>query len=305
MSDYVKIKRSLLTGIADAIRLKFALGGSYTPAKMADIINNIVVDGSSINENKFITGVWTEYSDDDVLEIATGTFNNSKNLVSVSFPNVQKISGYGSFYGCTILESVNLPALSSITGLYAFCNCRALTTISLPELAEIRGGTSFDGCAALTIVDMPKLASITASNVFARCTSLQTISLQKLVTISSYTFQNCTSLTSVDLPMLTNLAPYVFIGCTSLTKLDLPMLSNIENYGLYNATALNTLILRNETMCTLGSSSPLYGTPIASGTGYVYVPSALVDTYKADSNWSTFAAQIRAIEDYPDICGTT
>ena len=44
-------------------------------------------------------------------------------------------------------------------------------------------------------------------------------------------------------------------------------------------------------------------TVIASGTGYVYVPSALVNSYKSATNWSTYADQIRAIEDYPDITG--
>ena len=34
-----------------------------------------------------------------------------------------------------------------------------------------------------------------------------------------------------------------------------------------------------------------------------YVPTSLVDTYKSATNWSTYAEQIRAIEDYPEITG--
>jgi hypothetical protein len=49
--------------------------------------------------------------------------------------------------------------------------------------------------------------------------------------------------------------------------------------------------------------SGVNNTPIGKGTGYVYVPSALIETYKTATNWSTFAAQFRAIEDYPEICG--
>ena len=56
-------------------------------------------------------------------------------------------------------------------------------------------------------------------------------------------------------------------------------------------------------MATLGGKGAFNMSPIASGTGYIYVPAALVDSYKAASNWSTYANQIRAIEDYPDICG--
>jgi hypothetical protein len=44
-------------------------------------------------------------------------------------------------------------------------------------------------------------------------------------------------------------------------------------------------------------------TKIANGEGYIYVPASMVDSYKSASNWSTYAAQIRAIEDYPEITG--
>lgn len=40
------------------------------------------------------------------------------------------------------------------------------------------------------------------------------------------------------------------------------------------------------------------GTPIANGTGYIYVPSALIEQYKVAENWSTYASQFRALEDY-------
>ena len=40
-----------------------------------------------------------------------------------------------------------------------------------------------------------------------------------------------------------------------------------------------------------------------NGTGFVYVPAESVDTYKSATNWSTYAEQIRAIEDYPEITG--
>ena len=53
-----------------------------------------------------------------------------------------------------------------------------------------------------------------------------------------------------------------------------------------------------------GTTVTLKNTPIASGTGYIYVPAALVDSYKAATNWSNFAAQFRALEDYT-VDGTT
>ena len=57
------------------------------------------------------------------------------------------------------------------------------------------------------------------------------------------------------------------------------------------------MIIRSDTVCTLNSTNAFTGTP------YIYVPSALVNSYKTATNWSSYAAQIRAIEDYPEICG--
>ena len=63
------------------------------------------------------------------------------------------------------------------------------------------------------------------------------------------------------------------------------------------------MILRSETMAVLKYTKAFEGTPIESGTGYIYVPAALIDSYKTATNWTQYADQFRAIEDYPDICG--
>jgi hypothetical protein len=42
-------------------------------------------------------------------------------------------------------------------------------------------------------------------------------------------------------------------------------------------------------------------TPLASGTGFIYVPQDLIEAYKIDENWSQYANYFRAIEDYPEV----
>jgi hypothetical protein len=66
-------------------------------------------------------------------------------------------------------------------------------------------------------------------------------------------------------------------------------------------SVLDTLILGHSAVCPLAATTAFNNTPIAKGTGYVYVPKDLVDAYKTAENWSTFANQIRAIEDYPEV----
>ena len=125
----------------------------------------------------------------------------------------------------------------------------------------------------------------------------------RVTTVGAYAFQNCSSLTSVSFPNVTSIGDYAFNAANKLAKADLPKVTSIGQHGFSAANALEALILRNtEKVCSLGSDAVSY-TKISSGSGYIYVPAALVDSYKAAANWKNYADQIRAIEDYPEITG--
>ena len=94
-----------------------------------------------------------------------------------------------------------------------------------------------------------------------------------------------------------------FMGCSNLAKIDFDVLEEMKDADFYECSALTAVIIRSPAVCTMSTSNAFKLTPIASGTGYIYVPAALVDSYKAATNWSVYADQIRAIEAYPDICG--
>ena len=61
---------------------------------------------------------------------------------------------------------------------------------------------------------------------------------------------------------------------------------------LNGCTALKTIVLRSAGLCSLVNANALTGTPFASGGtgGTVYVPSALIESYKTATNWSTLYA---------------
>ena len=94
-----------------------------------------------------------------------------------------------------------------------------------------------------------------------------------------------------------------FGGCSNLAKIDFDVLEEMKDADFYKCSALTAVIIRSPAVCTMSTSNAFMLTPIASGTGYIYVPAALVDSYKAATNWSVYADQIRAIEAYTDICG--
>ena len=73
------------------------------------------------------------------------------------------------------------------------------------------------------------------------------------------------------------------------TSIDLAV-TEIGDYAFYN-NDLATVTLRANQIVTLGENA-LYGCPIA----HIYVPSALVNSYKAASGWSAYASRIQPIE---------
>ena len=115
---------------------------------------------------------------------------------------------------------------------------------------------------------------------------------------------SCTSLSSIDIPSILSVGNYAFRKCNALIKIDLYQTYGIGTFAFYECPNLDAVILRKtDKVCTLSAANAFQYTKIADGEGYIYVPSALVDSYKSATNWSTYAARFRAIEDYPDICG--
>lgn len=139
---------------------------------------------------------------------------------------------------------------------------------------------------------------------FASCRSLTTVNFPAVRTISVYAFWGCTALTTINLPSVMGVSSNAFAGCTSLVMVDLPAATTIANLGFNGCSGLKALILRNKNCCALSNANAFNGTLIASGTGHIYVPAALMDSYKEGTGWSTYAAQFRALEDYT-VDGTT
>jgi hypothetical protein len=166
---------------------------------------------------------------------------------------------------------------------------------------------AFRGATALVSINLPKATSI-ATNAFYGCTKLTDVNMPLVKTIASNTFNGCSIIPSIVLPSLTSSDSYMFRYCYKLATIDLPVITNIAANMFSDCRTLTAVILRSPTMCTLANTSAFTNCYHFTGTtnsqynpnglkdGYIYVPSALVDTYKAATNWSTYASQFRAIE---------
>lgn len=98
--------------------------------------------------------------------------------------------------------------------------------------------------------------------------------------------------------VLTSLGTFAFKGCSALITVNLPNVTSIGNNSFHTCSNLSALILQSSTMCELKDINAFYSASIQNKKGYIYVPKALVDSYKTATRWSTYASQFRAIEDY-------
>lgn len=233
---------------------------------------------SVAKQTRRITGDYTRMTTDKIEEALTGfgsykkVFNKTIEEIDFALPMV--LSPY-SFLSCVKLKEVTSDRVKIIDE-YAFSNCTSLIQVDFPSATEVYWGV-FNECMNLEEVNLPNATNIEGS-CFWGCEKLKTINIEKVEFINNNTFTNCVSITNIDLPSVKRIYGY---------------------YTFNNCVELKSLILRNEEKVELYSYSDMFtDTPIENGTGYIYVPAALVDTYKADDSWSNWASQFRALEDY-------
>lgn len=261
----VLVEETSLSNIASAIRVKNGSTAVYKPGEMAAAITNLPTGGGSGSSS-----------------------DNEDGLIADTLTNY---------------ENTRVTRIKD----YCFYNSIKLATASFPNTTEV-GKYAFQYCTALTQINIPKATTIGYS-CFEEASKLSTVSLSNVQTLGAAAFIRCSSLTSIKLPQVKKLQSNTFYNCTLLNKADLGSCQQFDGQTQFgNCAALVTLILRGNTVCSApypvnSYKGALANTPIANGNGYIYVPRALVDTYKNSTNWVEMANYIRAIEDYPDITG--
>ena len=229
---------------------------------MSDFINTIDQLGDEVVTNLLIDRTITEFKDNVFIKLPLYFLVGCSKLETVSFPNVVVIDDY-AFSDCTSLHTVDFPNTTEV-GPYAFRNCTSLTAVNLPNATKFNGNAFYD-CKSLTTINLPN-ATILGNSIFSNCQQLETVDLPKVTSILSSAFSSCWVLTAV---ILRNETTVTLSGTSAFNNC-------YHILGTVNAT----------------------GNPTGAKDGYIYVPRALVDSYKTAPNWSTYATQFRALEDY-------
>lgn len=189
-------------------------------------------------------------------------------IENISNDKAQYIKDYG-FYKHSSLSTASFSNAKSV-GNYAFYQCPNLIAVNVP-LVENIGTFTFKGCSSLNTADFPLVT-----------------------TLENGAFDECVNLSMVNLPLLQVIKPLTFRKCKVLATADFNNVTSIGTQAFYDS-GITSLTLRSNTVVTLENEDAFYFTPIESGTGYIYVPSDLVDNYKSANGWSTYANQIQAI----------
>lgn len=240
------------------------------------LIKNITIEEGVISLGNYVFSENTaleEISLPSTLETIGGyAFKNDSKLKGIDIPNKVKAIPESCFYNCTSLGSVTYANDITSIGASAFYGT-AIKGISIPSSVTSIGGNCFQNS---------KLESVDLSN-YAQST------------ISDSLFYNCKMLESAILPTSISALPNNLLrGCSSLKTIDIP--SNVTTLGsntFWGCTSLESVTIRCSSEVTVSNIANTFNSVPADCA--IYVPSDLVDTYKASSKWSSRAEYIQAI----------
>lgn len=232
----------------------------------------------------------------------------SLEIEDLSLPNLETL-GQNAFYGVKIkkisnlgkitvlqkeqeaeqifgnksyLESIVLPnSLTTIkdNALYGYSNA----TCNLPQSITTLGQTCLRKMTKLAVdVDLPNLTACSAG-VFSQSgiTSIKDLGgITAIPTTGDYTRGFCYSCSNLEYVVLSN------------------KIASIGNCAFQQCIKLKDVVLQATTPPQMGNRV-FDSTPIASGTGFIYVPDESVTAYQEATNWSSYASRIKGISELP------
>lgn len=194
-----------------------------------------------------------------------------------------------------------------------------LTKVEIGEGVTNLGAYAFEYCFALEMCSIPKGVTGVGTYVFGYCISLKHVTFPKGFTgYSTYTLRDCSGLSTVSLPQgAASFSTGVFYYCTGLSHINIPETAkSLGVYFLQYCSALGSLTVPSSiTSFGAFAFAACYSTGIYDFTAYASVPSLgnanvfnnipadckiivreeLLDSWKAATNWSTYADRIVSI----------
>lgn len=267
----VVVSKELLDALAQHINAKAGATGAKTIAQMQAAVDALPV----MTLKEYAQSGWPDsvLSDAGITSVRKYAFCFNTDLQQAIMPNVTTV-GEGAFRGCVNLTAFNFEKVTAIED-YAFGNCSVLgPALELPKVkfGSTAGRYAFQYDTAITSVSAP-VTNLIPHSCFTRCTSLESISFPQADTFNDWCFSYCSALKEATLPAVKTFTRYAFAG-----------------------SGLEKLVLPGDIVAKIAADT-FQNTPIASGTGYVYVPDNLLEGYKAAAHWPSIADQIKPLSE--------
>ena len=255
-----------------------------------------------------------------VTSIGKSAFQDCFNLRDVKILGSVTSIRDNAFNGCYILQSINIPEGVTSIGTSAFQSCRSLQSITIPESVTSIGTSAFQGCSnAVFSVNVNNFAP--TASVFSNCrkltgnlniiadeiphdafaftgiTSLFCKANKITRTTGGGAFYGCSKLARVELTDIKEIGSFTFNGCTALSLAIIgDTVTKIDSSAFLNCLTLARLVVKAATPPTLASDT-LKG---CSKLTAIYVPDEAVETYKAATNWISYAAKIQPLSGFSE-----
>lgn len=284
--------------------------------------NNTSIE--SFDEFKYFTGV---------TQTKSAAFQYCRNLKKITFPVSLTNIGIFTFRNCPI-EEIEIPKNVTSLANQAFFSCDKLKIVKFKNRIPVDNNW-FDSCYNITSyqvenndVIMGKNDCVYSSNEL----SLYAVPPMKLLTdlsgvvnITSRAFSNNRAIESLIVPESVTTIGMTAFQSSYLKKIIIEGKVSFHNLPFYRsklevivfkkdfvisqqlffrANSLHSIVIEHDSLVSISNDGSLSDTPIANGSGFIYVPGNLVEDYKAAANWSTYANQIKPInvaDALPDI----
>ena len=218
---------------------------------------------------------------------------------------VQVFSGCSNLYGLDI-SGWNTSSVTSMESMFNGCYSLQSLDVSDWDTSGVKNMSYiFCNCSTLQNLDVSEwdVSSITnMSNMFQNCYSLQSLDVSGWDTSGvknmNYMFYNCNNLQSLDVSSwdfsgVTSMGS-VFQNCYFLQNISFTNITTVGSSMFAYCPMATAFVFNVSAVPTLSNTDAFTGNNFANGQKILF-PSALVDTAKAATNWSTYASYIDAI----------
>ena len=272
-------------------RLKNAVGSNVVALYSSSIFLNCrEMENLSFPECVLVRGLLNVYANNfNFPKVVFMECSNIKCSSVFNAPNLVNIGGSG-FYGCSTLFEISVPLLETLNR--NVFNCSNLTTIYAP-FAKTTGDYAFHNCYLLSDITAPYIFRIT-STVFANCSSLSRFSAPLMTSIGSTAFSGCTSLQSAVCALC-----FGYVSSANINQ-SIGSLYSSAFFGCNVLESLYILGCHSTNVPTLQNINVFFSTPMSDSSylghfGSIYVPSTMVASFKAATNWATYSDRITAL----------